>query len=74
MIKSTQQSGASTELSYPKLMECSDTGVVVLFTQAGCGTVVSHSFYWGLGHFMDIWATSSFVDYNGKITLENIND
>jgi hypothetical protein len=57
--------------TYPKLMQ-GESGVVVLFTKANTGVVVSSTHLsYKVGHFSSDWYTSGFKDYTGKVTLEN---
>jgi hypothetical protein len=55
---------------YPKLMQA-DSGLVVLFENPCCGMVVVASTKYRVGHYSAGWASSSFIDFNNPITLEN---
>ena len=62
---------------YPKLMIGTDAdieGMVVLFTEQGCGTVVAVSVSnYDLGDVSEEWCLESFTDLEAgrKITLSN---
>lgn len=63
---------ASAENEYPKLMEHRHCGLVVLFTDENCGTVVNESdAVYSVGDWSDTWEISDFHDFHGTILLEN---
>lgn len=60
-------------IKYPCLM--TNGNFIVLFTQAGIGTVITilfeHDTSIEIGYHCDQWTLSNFVLYNGTITLSN---
>ncbi len=57
---------------YPLLLEGVETGVVVLFAEDACGTVI----HTGLGvdpvgYYRETWNIKEFLEFDGSILLEN---
>lgn len=63
---------APQSASFPKLMTNKD-GIVVLFTSPCIGTVVSRTLgsCYKVGYHSAGWAPEAFMDFTGKIELEN---
>lgn len=60
------------EVKFPKLMQSSRTGTIVLFREPCVGTVVADpSSALPLGYYSDGWDKSLFTDFHGKIELSN---
>lgn len=71
-MRSVTQSKQRREPVYPCLMETSDSGLIVLFTTGGTGTVVhTGTDTFKIGHSSLNWAQSSFTKYTGEVVLSN---
>ena len=71
-IKWIKPSETKKEVPFPKLMQGSDTGCIVLMTRSGVGTVLhggTHDYL--IGHYSATWAMSCFEDYNKDFTIRN---
>ena len=69
MIKSVVNVEAERN-DYPKLM-ASKSGVIVLFSKHGCGTIISSGEHYECGRWRDDWLMDVFNDFDGSITLSN---
>ncbi len=62
----------SLEKPFPKLMKSVETGTIILFEYSGKGTVVgNHSDDNMVGYISTAWSMGKFIDFDGKILLEN---
>lgn len=64
------------EKPFPKLMRQNTDkyNLVVLFTAAGCGTVILDTDKedpYAVGHHSLDWAEKHFIDYNEPVTIQN---
>ena len=69
MIKSTVKQSTS-KVEFPRLM-VGTTGVVVLFSSAGIGSVVERAAHWREGDYSKTWDPDAFTDFTGTLTLSN---
>jgi hypothetical protein len=66
---------AEPKAAYPRLVEGSMTGTVILMTAPGVGVVVGHSTlshvgFYPLGYRSEAWATD-LKPFDGTVTLSN---
>lgn len=71
-----EESVVEAKPAYPALKRSKQTGMVVLFTSWGCGTVVhtGRSKEYALGYYSDKWIptyTDNWEDFTGEIVLKN---
>ena len=60
------------ELEFPKLMEGTETSVVVLFTESKKGAIVSVGTSDNkIGYYHFDWQMEYFKDFKGELTLKN---
>ena len=60
------------EHQYPCIMKNACTGVLVLFESPCCGTFISNCGTYVIGQYSTGWDMSSFIIFNGSVTLSNI--
>lgn len=72
MIKSKTASVPKTEYPCLKEYKGEDGHYIILFTAKNTGTVVgsTHGFF-ELGSYSEDWREYEFVNFNGKVELEN---
>ena len=60
------------EKPFPKLMKSKKTGTIILFEYSGKGTVVGNPIGSNaMGYVSTAWSMEKFIDFDGKILLEN---
>jgi len=69
MIHVTEDNMKTGRADYP-CMKISDMGQIVLFTDERTGVNINGIGH-GVGFWSDGWTEQDFVDYDGKIILEN---
>lgn len=58
-------------ITYPALLKSSTTGLIILFTHYGIGTVVGNpSKFCNLGYHSDIWIMDVFKKTDDSVLLE----
>lgn len=71
-VSSSKDNLNERTIRYPKLMIHESKSVVVLFNSLLSGTVVwNYKNFTRIGEYCDNWKAGEFVDFNGKISLEN---
>jgi len=78
MINSVRSDNVGISATYPalKMFKSDHVEVVVLFTEASKGVVVSstNKSYYRVGEYSTDWVESKFSLYLGKVTLDNTNE
>lgn len=79
MIESSAIDIPKQEISFPKLMVGSLSGIIVLMVSEykgyGTGTLVKEGDgMLTVGCFSETWDMEHFTDYNGSVTLTNIKE
>ena len=76
MVESSAIDISKQEISFPKLMVSSLSGIIVLMTSEskgyGTGTqVTADPTLRSVGYFTNTWVMEHFTNYNGSVTLTN---